>query len=55
MLWLGPDATRRAADALLARMPARAHIMNLGHGIMPETPIESMHALVEAVHMERSA
>jgi uroporphyrinogen-III decarboxylase len=39
--------------ALLARMPSRGHIVNLGHGIMPETPIDSVHALIAAVHEER--
>ena len=55
VLLAGPDATRRAAAALLDRMPARAHILNLGHGIMPETPLESVHALVEAVQLEQPA
>ncbi|MEX2182665.1 MAG: uroporphyrinogen decarboxylase [Gemmatimonadaceae bacterium] len=53
ILLAGPDATRTAARALLARVPARGHIVNLGHGILPETPIESVHALVEVVHAER--
>jgi uroporphyrinogen decarboxylase len=28
----------------------RGHVFNLGHGIYPETPIESVEALVAAVH-----
>ena len=55
ILLAGPDATRRAARALLERTPARGHIVNLGHGIMPETPIDSVHALVGAVHAEERA
>ncbi|MFN8574165.1 MAG: uroporphyrinogen decarboxylase [Gemmatimonadaceae bacterium] len=53
ILLAGPEATARAARELLSRVPARAHIVNLGHGIMPETPIDSVHALVDAVHGER--
>ena len=41
---------RRQAARVLARMAGRTgHIMNLGHGILPDTPIASVHALVEAV------
>lgn len=54
ILLAGPAATRAAVSALLERMPARGHVVNLGHGIMPETPIESVHALVAAVHEENS-
>jgi len=55
VLLAGPDATRRAASALLDAVEPRGHIVNLGHGIMPETPIESVEALIEAVHGETPA
>lgn len=54
-LLAGPEVTKRAALALLDRVPAHRHIANLGHGILPETPIESMHALVQAVHEHAGA
>ena len=52
MLLAGPDATRTATRELLSRVPARGHIVNLGHGITPEAPIDSVHALIDAVHAE---
>ena len=52
ILVAGPDATRAATKALLAAVPARGHIMNLGHGITPDAPIESVQAIVDAVHSE---
>jgi uroporphyrinogen decarboxylase len=52
ILVAGVDATRSAARALLAAMPPRGHIVNLGHGITPDAPIESVHALVDVVHAE---
>lgn len=55
ILLAGPDATRTAARALLARVKARGHVVNLGHGIMPETPIESVQALIDVVHGEKSS
>ncbi|MFN2532626.1 MAG: uroporphyrinogen decarboxylase family protein, partial [Pyrinomonadaceae bacterium] len=33
----------------------RGHIFNLGHGILPETPVENVIALVEMVHEMSSA
>ena len=52
ILTAGPEATRAAAKELLEQTPARGHIVNLGHGILPQTPLESVAALVEAVHSE---
>jgi uroporphyrinogen decarboxylase len=49
-LLLGPpeEVTRRVAD-LVAETNGRAHIVNLGHGVLPETPIESVGAFFDAV------
>ena len=54
VLTAGADAARTAARDLLARVDPIGHIVNLGHGILPGTPIESVEALVEAVHGEAS-
>ncbi len=40
----------RVQDVLNKAEPARGHIFNLGHGILPETPVENAVAMVEAVH-----
>jgi uroporphyrinogen decarboxylase len=47
-----PAATIDAAVAgiLSAAGTAPGHVFNLGHGILPTTPIEGLQALVEAVH-----
>ena len=50
----GEAATRRAAKDLLGRVDRRGHVVNLGHGLLPETPLASIDALVEAVHDETS-
>ena len=40
----------RVKDILWKGEAARGHIFNLGHGILPETPVENAIALIEAVH-----
>lgn len=55
VLLAGPEVTRRAAEDLLSRVPARGHIVNLGHGITPEAPLESVQALIDVVREEQAA
>jgi uroporphyrinogen decarboxylase len=55
-LLLAPkDRLLAAADDILRRAGGRAgHIFNLGHGVLPQTPVENVQALARHVH-ERSA
>jgi uroporphyrinogen decarboxylase len=42
---------RTRARAILDKAGGRrGHIFNLGHGILPETPVDHVIALVDAVH-----
>lgn len=42
---------RRRVEELLRRANGRpGHIFNLGHGVLPETPVANVKAMVEAVH-----
>jgi uroporphyrinogen decarboxylase len=51
MLFASPDRIRQQAAAILARAARRpGHIFNLGHGILPQTPVDHVRALVDAVH-----
>jgi len=50
-LFAGKDYVRAQAKKILEQAAGRpGHIFNLGHGILPETPVENVIALVEAVH-----
>jgi len=40
----------RAADILRRAGDRPGHIFNLGHGVLPETPVNNVIALIEAVH-----
>jgi uroporphyrinogen decarboxylase len=50
-LFAKQDFIRAQARRILERAGARpGHIFNLGHGILPETPVDNVIALVDAVH-----
>jgi uroporphyrinogen decarboxylase len=51
---LGPwDAVERKAKDVLARANSRhGHVFNLGHGVLPDTPVEHLQRLVDLVHAE---
>ena len=53
-LLLGPtDRLFAGAEDVLRRAKGRpGHIFNLGHGILPETPVENVQALASFVHGE---
>jgi uroporphyrinogen decarboxylase len=50
-LLAGPADIRRCVKEILRQAAARpGHIFNLGHGVLPQTPVENVRALIEAVH-----
>src|SRR5215210_7144483 len=51
LLFTNREVVRARAKDILDQAANRpGHIFNLGHGILPETPVENVIALVEAVH-----
>jgi uroporphyrinogen decarboxylase len=51
---LGPwETIERKSRDVLARAGGRpGHVFNLGHGVLPDTPVEHLERLVELVHAE---
>jgi len=50
-LFAPPEEIRRHAARILAGAARRpGHIFNLGHGVLPDTPVAHVAALVDAVH-----
>ena len=45
-----PELERQVRRILQAAAGRPGHVFNLGHGILPETPVESAKAVVEMVH-----
>ena len=51
VLFAGRDVVEREATYVLRQANGRrGHIFNFGHGFLPDTPIDSVHALIDVVH-----
>jgi uroporphyrinogen decarboxylase len=50
----GGEALDRQIDTILRAFEGRPHIFNLGHGILPETPIAHVERLVTRVRAARA-
>jgi len=51
VLLTSPVEIRHHVKEILHQAAGRpGHIFNLGHGVLPQTPVENVLALVEAVH-----
>ncbi len=44
------DEIRRRVHDIIRRAGPKGHIFNLGHGLIPSSPIDGVHAMVNAVH-----
>jgi uroporphyrinogen decarboxylase len=51
----GGEALDRSIDAILDAFAQRPFIFNLGHGVLPQTPIAHVERLVERVRRRRAA
>ena len=49
-LFAPPEVIHAKARHIMEAAGPRGHIFNLGHGVIPATPIDGVHAMIEAVH-----
>jgi uroporphyrinogen decarboxylase len=54
VLLIGGEPLDRAIDAILKALAQRPFIFNLGHGVLPETPIAHVERLVARVRGYKS-
>ena len=50
LLFGTPEAIRERIVDAVRKARGRRHILNLGHGILPQTPVDNVIALVDYVH-----
>lgn len=48
-LFAPPEEIRRRVHDIIRRAGPRGHVFNLGHGLIPSSPIDGVHAMVDAV------
>ncbi len=49
LLFAPEEEIRRRVNEMIAMTGGRGHIANLGHGLIPETPVSGIAAFVDAV------
>lgn len=49
LLFAPPEEIRLRTRKILEAAKDRSHLMNLGHGVLPETPLEGVRAFIDAV------
>jgi uroporphyrinogen decarboxylase len=49
-LLASPEIAAEAARGAIAKTGGIGHILNLGHGILPSTPVENAQAFIRAAH-----
>jgi uroporphyrinogen decarboxylase len=52
LLLAGGDAMERRVKAILNALSQKPYVFNLGHGILPETPVENVERLIRLVRSE---
>ena len=45
----GGEALEKAVGRILSSLAGRPHVFNLGHGILPDTPISNVEQLIQLV------
>ena len=48
-LFAPPEEIRRRVHDIIRRAGPRGHVFNLGHGLIPSSPMDGVHAMVNAV------
>lgn len=50
LLFANPEIIRERTQEILKTVGNRPHIMNLGHGVLPDTPLDGVRTFVDTIH-----